>query len=235
MALLNYREIAERFWHIDADFVAAHVDLPGDGVYQVRFYPWWEHPLVQEAAAANKPWYIQRPEDSQITVTVYARQVNHAHLSQRAEVVEWQFLDDHPLLWRYANEGQIVCNSPLTNDQLIDLIDLVRNRLGQWGSFDHFLNVPRSLQTFRAWAMSPPFSLGTFPIPLLHDVANHLDAIGAQYYVPRPPQVRTTQPKLLLIDDEDYIIAQDFEVDVPPIFHRPEWFLPNESSVTTEQ
>jgi hypothetical protein len=30
----------------------------------------------------------------------------------------------------------------------------------------------------------------------------------------------------LLIDDDEYIIAEDFEVDVPEFVHEPEWFQP---------
>ena len=31
---------------------------------------------------------------------------------------------------------------------------------------------------------------------------------------------------VFLIDDDDYIIADDFEVDVPEFIHEPEWFQP---------
>jgi hypothetical protein len=30
----------------------------------------------------------------------------------------------------------------------------------------------------------------------------------------------------LLIDDDDYIVAEDFEVDVPEFVHEPAWFQP---------
>lgn len=33
-------------------------------------------------------------------------------------------------------------------------------------------------------------------------------------------------PVLFLIDGHDYIIADDFEVDVPEFLHKPEWFRP---------
>ena len=40
MTLVNYREVVERFAHIDADFVSASASLPERAArYAVRFYP----------------------------------------------------------------------------------------------------------------------------------------------------------------------------------------------------
>jgi hypothetical protein len=39
---------------------------------------------------------------------------------------------------------------------------------------------------------------------------------------PRPPEAGV----VFLIDDDDYIIADDFEVDVPEFNHEPDWFQP---------
>lgn len=41
MVVVNYREIEERFSHIDAEFVSAQLSLPErKAQYSVRFYPW---------------------------------------------------------------------------------------------------------------------------------------------------------------------------------------------------
>ena len=42
------------------------------------------------------------------------------------------------------------------------------------------------------------------------------------------PDERPTVPKLtaFVLDEEDYIVAEDFVLEVPDFEHRPEWFAP---------
>ncbi len=41
----RYREVLDRFTHIDAELVDVQFSWPlKNATYTVRFYPWWEHP-----------------------------------------------------------------------------------------------------------------------------------------------------------------------------------------------
>lgn len=55
---VNFREIVERFGHIDGSIVRAEASFSGDGrpssaCVVVRFYAWWEHPLFLAAREAG--------------------------------------------------------------------------------------------------------------------------------------------------------------------------------------
>ena len=52
-----------------------------------------------------------------------------------------------------------------------------------------------------------------------------LDEHGVLYVADTEPEA-AEMPVLFLIDGDDYVIAKDFEVDVPEFEHRPEWFRP---------
>ena len=69
------------------------------------------------------------------------------------------------------------------------------------------------------------FSLGQFPATLFNLLCPLLDEYGIRYYVPYQPKLKDL-PVLFVIDADDYIIAKDFEVDVPEFVHKPEWFQP---------
>jgi hypothetical protein len=51
----------------------------------------------------------------------------------------------------------------------------------------------------------------------------YLDRAGASYVVPHEPGARDML-WLFSIDDTSYIIARDFEVDMPEFEFKPEWF-----------
>lgn len=68
----------------------------------------------------------------------------------------------------------------------------------------------------------PPFGLGSLPATLFRAVCRVLNDMGVQTLVTHTPQARKT-PILLLIEGTDYIIADDFELDVPEFHHDPSW------------
>ncbi len=232
MTLVNYREIEERFSHIDAEFVSAHVALPErEADYNVRFYPWWEHPRYIEARAQGKPWRFRYDEDAKQPVTVIAHEVYEARLSQNAgEVTDWSFHNDHPLLWAHYQSHQILCTTALMPQQITAIIDLVRAEARHYENPYLFLNVPRDTATFYEWAASGAFVLGEFPVPLFRTVIAFLDLIGVGYLGRGRAEPVSDGPVLFLIDDDDYIIAADFTIDVPEFVHQSEWrAFPNRS------
>ncbi len=230
MTLVNYREIEERFSHIDAEFVNAHVALPErEAHYSVRFYPWWEHPRYVEARVQGNPWRFQYDEGAKQLVTVIAQEVFEARLSQSAgTVTDWSFHDDHPLLWAHRQSHQILCTTALTTQQTTAIIDLVRAEAGHHENPYRFLNMPRDTATFYEWAASGAFVLGDFPVPLYHKVIAFLDQIGAEYLGQGQVALMIGGPVLFLVDDDDYIIAADFTLDVPEFVHQSKWFIGEE-------
>ncbi len=73
---------------------------------------------------------------------------------------------------------------------------------------------------------TPPFELGSFPasiFPLLHE---ELVAMGVALFAPTRPEPRPV-PTALILDGSDFIIADDFEIELPEWEHRDEWFAPS--------
>jgi len=115
MARVNFREVRERFTHIDAQFVGCSCSFPGTARYDVAIYPWWEHPLYIEARLEGKPWGFadDMPDDAYKVVTVHPVNVRDAKLSSRYEVIDWWFTQTDPFLWPFEDRCNIVCNQPL--------------------------------------------------------------------------------------------------------------------------
>jgi hypothetical protein len=88
-----------------------------------------------------------------------------------------------------------------------------------------FLNVPGDTRIFYEWTASKSFVLGWFPTPLYRKVISFLDTIGARYLGNGQVEDTPDMPVLFLINGDDYIIATDFEIDVPEFIHQPEWFV----------
>jgi hypothetical protein len=224
VALVNWREIRARFTHIDAEFVHARFNLPGGEVsYAVRFYPWWEHPQYRAARQANEHWEFSDTEDGRVVVTVYPRNVHEFHISPDPEVIDWYFTDEHPLLWRYYDSYQILCTSTIADDQLTALLSMIHAEAGYY--LARYPQLPRDSPDLRAWAKMGVFSLGVFPAPLYLKVVDYLAAIGVTRFGDfRPTLPEGGIPAVLVIEGEDFIIADDFELDFPEVEHKPEWF-----------
>lgn len=231
MALIHFTEIPKHFFHIDATFVSCRLELPGqDNYFRVRFYPWWEHPLYQQAIERGETWGFQNTEEGEVEITVYPRNVMTFCISQHFNIEGWDFVEEHPLLWQYEDWASILCNSALSFEQALELTERVRASLTDYArtaNLEKYLPVTRKrLQ----WYQNPPFSLGAFPYSLYHPVRTALDLMQVEYLSSREPQ-KKPMPKLFLVDS-DYIMADDFEIDVPEIVHKPEWFFQPGSDVT---
>lgn len=217
MARVNFRDIRERFTHIDARFVSC--ELGFDGVtprYSVSMYPWWEHPAYIEARNAGKSWGFADCEGGYKEVVVFPQGLIEFRMSRCSDVIDWAFYEDHPLLWPYEDSDQVFCNS---DPPLGELVERVRKAIPHVPKADIYSYLDPRLP-YKA-----PFCLGSFPFTLFAVVENELSDLGVATFISRRPEART-MPILFLIGGTDYIIADDFVVDVPDFEHRPEWFKP---------
>ncbi len=220
MSRENFRDIRDRFTHIDAEFVSCQLGV-GDVIprYTVRFYPWWEHPAFVEAVRAGKPWgFTDECEVDVREVTVYPLGLVACSVSFGPGIIpNWAFLENHPHLWPYEESQQIYCNS---DPPLDELVRRVQARLQDVPKAELYSYLD-PLLPYKA-----PFCLGTFPFTLFNVVHEELEELGVSVFEPARPKPRPT-PVLFLIEGSDYIIADDFELDVPHFQHKPEWFKPS--------
>src|SRR5918996_5228547 len=114
MARVNFREIQERFTHIDATFESCAISIPGDSHYAVRLYPWSENPKYLKLRESGTNWQFDWPNDAERVVTAYPIGLIQARVRKAKQVIDWEFVDSpHSLLWEYEIEEQILCKSAL--------------------------------------------------------------------------------------------------------------------------
>jgi len=220
MARVSFREVRERFTHIDAEFVSCCCSFnEGQSRYVVRLYPWWEHPAYIAAIKEGRPWGFTNTLDGAKEITVFPIEPVAFKLSLTNHVIDWTFLEEHPILWQFQDREQIFCNRDVRFDDLVGAL-LARKHpyVSRGVLYDYLDPIPR-------W--KAPYSLGSFPTTLFRMVREELERLGVPLFIPREPEDRPT-PALLLIDGEDYIVAQDFELEVPEFQHPLEYFKPFE-------
>ncbi len=225
MTRISWQEAIKRFTHIDAKFVQCEIGLPHhDGFFTVELYPWWEHPLYIKARTENRHWgFTESSGEGLRQVTVHPVNVMKFQISSCGDVYDWDFTQQHPVLWEYEDSRSIICNDPLTLEQWLEVADQARENLT---GYKRDADVAKyALWAVRRFGKSGSFSLGSFPYTLFEVIRKVLDEQGIRYFIASEPKPKNL-PVLFLINGEDYIIAEDFEVDVPEFVHKPEWFQP---------
>jgi hypothetical protein len=230
MARVNYREVTERFTHLDGEFVSFEGRLPdGGATFAVRYYAWWEHPEVGAAIRENRAWGMKDAESGAKVVTLHALRVLEFKMSQGDEVERWGFFGEHHLLWPYEEKGIITCNSPLALETALELVEAAASNVGaptsaMWRHVDH--------RNIRRYGRTPPFVLGNFPRPAFFAIRDQLREREIEFLTTYEP-TRDQVPVLFLINGDDYIIAEDFEVDIPEFEHRPELVVGDAEGVSS--
>jgi hypothetical protein len=219
MAWVNYREVQDRFGHIDAEFVGSHVNLwpkGGEAIVTVRFYPWWEHPAYLAARQTDSPWgFTEAAEAGRESVTVKAVMPYAASVSQREMVTDWEFSEEHPLLWDFAEQVPFYVNGAF------DVLELTERLLGRQLPFVTRTDLQRYLDP--RWLPVPSRGIRV-PAQLYASIVESLGEMRVAVLQGQAPTI----PKMtvFLIDGEDYVVAQDFVLDVPAFKHDPQWFAP---------
>lgn len=222
MAWINFRDIQDRFSHIDAQFVSSVTrfdDEVNEVSITVRFYPWWEHPLYLAAREAGESWGFRGTDEGLREVTVKAIGPVAVNLNPDSMVIEWAFSGEHPILWEFSEHGTIYANGPFDVRELTDR--LVARKMPFVQRRDLFPYLDPAWTPITSRGMSLPTQLQT---PVLEELA----AINVPTFVPRPAG---PVPNLIafLMDDREYVVAEDFVVDVPEFTHEPSWFQPPSS------
>lgn len=207
MARIGWQEFIRHFSEVEVRFVNCEIGLPHrDSFFTVAFYA----------------WDSRNTSDEDVEVTIYAKNVRQVKLSSYLECEEiegWDFTQQHPLLWHYEREGQITCLTPLTSELWQQIAALAQQTLT---GYNHEVNVADyAARQVERWGHTGSFALGTFPLPLYHVLLPVLEAHGIRCFLPYEPNPIPV-PVLFLIDGDDYIIADDFEVDLPEFIHKPE-------------
>ena len=219
MTWVNFREIQDRFTPIDAQFVAGNARFD-EGTHEVtvtlRFYPWWEHPLYVAARAAGEPRGFRDTNRGARDVTVRAIRPVGVHLTRTQEISEWAFSTEHPVLWDFCQHSVIYVNGAFDVRTLIDRL-VARNM-----PFVQKHEIVRYLDP--TWLPVPSRGV-SLPTQLQRPVIEELGNMGLRTFVPEPPPSEPTLVAFLL-DDRAYVVAEDFEVDVPDFTHDPAWFDP---------
>lgn len=206
MARVSWQDFIGRFPEVEVRFVNCEIGLPRrDSFFTVAFYAWDSVNTL----------------DEDVEVTIYAKNVRQVKLSSYLECEEiegWDFTQQHPLLWHYEREGQITCLSPLTPPLWQQVAVQAQEALT---GYNREVNVVEyAARQVEQWGHTGSFALGRFPLPLYQVLLPILDAHGIRCFLPYEPKP-TPVPVLFLIDGEDYIIADDFEVEVPEALNPP--------------
>jgi hypothetical protein len=227
MPRLNFREVQDRFSHIDTRFITSDCDLKArTATYQVAFYPSWEHPLHVEAMREGKPWgFTDIPDEADRVVTVHAVELHEACLGRTYDVQDWWFTQADPRLWRFEDSADIVCNQNLDLATWLEILGNVRGGLKLTSEEPSLMG--QSIEQVFKHGSSSSFSLGRFPYSVFVPLKAELEIRGIEIYIAREPDLKEV-PILFTADGEDYLIAEDFEVDIPEFEHREEWFMPLE-------
>ena len=189
----------------------------GIGHFTVSLYAWWEHPKYLEARTSGKQWRITAGSDANRRVTVYPKNISEARITSECSVVHWEFLSAHPFLWHNAEEARIICNEPMTAETWSAVMDTAKENMTTTER-----NFDLSKYASLTYSSSRSFCLGSFPKPLFTGVTEALKARGIPFISSGEP--KAPPPRVLfLVDGLDYIIADDFEVDVPNFEHKPQW------------
>lgn len=222
MARHNYRDIMDRFTHIDGSIRHADVRLCcAEAEASVRVvvsvYPWWEHPLYIAARASGASWGFKCGDEAARDLVIEAVGPRGCELTGHRSATDLVFLEDHPALWEFEDEAEIFCNSDVDRAALFEAV-LKRQLPG----------VTRSVLEGHLGNSTPhraPYSMGCFPYTLFHVVREELGLMAARTHISREPSWKKV-PVMLALDDSIVVIADDFFLEVPEFEHRPEWFSP---------
>lgn len=125
------------------------------------------------------------------------------------------FRTEDPFLWKYENQAEIFCNSPVNRQALFRNVVSRMNGIASSDDIFSYLNPLIS--------QDPPFWLGRFPASLFRHVRDALEEMNVTMFLPSEPKT-IEMPVLLEVGDVARIVARDFEIDIPEFDTLDAWF-----------
>ena len=208
MPRVHYTAIAHRSRHIEATFAG----------FALEEHDWNARFRVRSRDFAGTG-------SGAVEVTVFARNVRDVKLTHSASVTGWAFHETHPLLLPYEPSVLLYCNDSLDLERLWGLVASIETVTGRWFSPWAYLT-HGGLPRLREVAARPSFCVGNLPVSVARQVRRYLEGLGVSVFADEPDPKPEKSPKLLLLEDTDYLIADDFELDVPEAVLRPESVKP---------
>lgn len=209
-------QILKRFTHIDGGPLSCRLGFGTDEPFlKISFYAWWEHPKYIEALEKNKKWAFSLEDDSSKEMVIYPKDIMEFKVTSQEEVIDIDFPDSHPALWKYQDQGTIFINSKIEWENIVAGIKEHLNQYFQWKDIYGVLD-PRSTHT-------PPYAVTQIPAEIFERVVNNLEINQVKYHISHKPAIPTIA-KIFVINGEDYIIAKDFDIVVPDFEHRAAWY-----------
>jgi hypothetical protein len=215
---VNFREVRDRFTHIDATFEGCNLGFDGTAEYRVRFYPWWEHPRYLAARDAGAPWgFSGQSEEGARTVTVHAIEPIAFDVTRLDQVLDWAFVETGPCIWRHEPSWRIFVNQPVDPEVVCAAVARQLDVHRSWLA-DLYLDLSR-LGSRPSFALENPASVSFGLVQVLR-------ALGIDHFPQRTEPPAPHGMVALVVDDACAIVARDFELDVPEFEHRDDWFTP---------
>jgi hypothetical protein len=219
MPRVSFRDVVDRFTHIDGTIVRTDVSFadsePASARVVLRFYPWWEHPLYIAARESGSDWGFDAADDGARDVVIEAVSPLRCDVRSDASAIDIAFHTEHPVLWEFEDAAAIMCNTDFDPRALVDAL-LARDL--------PYVAASTMLRYFPPHPpRTAPFALADLPFTLFHAAKFELQRMGVELFVAREPVA--LRPLVALdVDGNVLIVAEDFIVDVPEFEHRPQWF-----------
>lgn len=217
MTTLSFDEASSRFSHIDGFITDIRLRYAGRVEVDLRFYPWWEHPLYQSAVRRGARWGFHDYNHLARDVTLTANGLEVIHISGTS-ATDMLFAVDHPVLWcQDTDRRSIIVNSDVDRGALARAVEARMRRQRIQGSAPDvlgFLSTP-------AEVLRAPCSIGHFPRQVLDLVRGALSDLGTHVFLEEPRWSERDPRRLVQIDDT-YLIASEIYLDVPEFAHPPD-------------
>ncbi len=212
---VNYRAVQDRFGHVDGTLVEARFAWPpaagaDEDVLAFRFYPWSEHPRYRALADARRPWAFTLPDDAYEVVRIYPRGLRAVSVDAPIDCTDVWFADEDLQLWVRRREGQLFVNETTSMAELGPHIDRALGKLAPLAR--EYLG--------DALDRPAPYAL-RMPPPLHEVIVAALATVGRATFVGHGPP--TPAPMVMLRLGSDYLIAEDFEVEMPTFRFDDAW------------
>jgi hypothetical protein len=206
----NFREMRDRFAHIDGAVDDLRFSRSEPSFVAIRFYPWWEHPRVVAAIAEDRNWRVQAPPDAARVMVIHAIDPVHLTADLHTSAEEIVFHDSGPRLWPFETNGSMYINDPVPPDVVSELAD-------RTGIAERDLTAIASVLA----SSRVPYALGAPPSvhAALHAILDERGVSHLATYAGAPSNLVAFE------FDDNLLVAHDFEVDVPDWEHRDEWVL----------